>query len=79
MCMNPRLQVYVLNDRSLYLKDVGIRLYPEKNLPTIFCRGKCSDTTCNIPYVKSMENKNKMLEMADEQQYNQNNTTIILK
>ena len=34
---------------------------------------------CNIPYIKSMQNKNKMLEMADKQQYNQNNTTITLK
>jgi hypothetical protein len=34
---------------------------------------------CNIPDIKSMQNKNKMLEMADEQQYNQNNTTIIQK
>jgi hypothetical protein len=51
----------------------------KKNLPTIFYRGKCSDTTCNIPDIKSMQNKNKMLEMVDEQQYNQNNTTIIPK
>jgi hypothetical protein len=34
---------------------------------------------CNIPYIKSMQNRNKMLKMADEQQYNQNNTTIIPK
>jgi hypothetical protein len=34
---------------------------------------------CNIPDIKSMHNRNKMLEMEDEQQYNQNNTTIILK
>jgi hypothetical protein len=34
---------------------------------------------CNIPDIKSMQNINKMREMADEQQYNQNNTTIILK
>jgi hypothetical protein len=32
---------------------------------------------CNIPDIKSMQNRNKMLEMEDEQQYNQNNTTII--
>jgi hypothetical protein len=36
-------------------------------------------THCNILDIQSMQNKNKMLEMADEQQYNQNNTTIILK
>jgi hypothetical protein len=51
----------------------------KKNLTHNFCRGKCSDTTCNIPDIKSMQNKNKMLEMADKQQYNQNNTTITLK
>jgi hypothetical protein len=34
---------------------------------------------CNIPDIKSMQKKNKMLEMADKQQYNHNNTTIILK
>jgi hypothetical protein len=34
---------------------------------------------CNMPDLKSMQNKNKMLEMVDEQQYNQNDTTIILK
>jgi hypothetical protein len=34
---------------------------------------------CNIPDIKSMQNRNKMLEMEDEQQYNHNNTTIILK
>jgi hypothetical protein len=34
---------------------------------------------CNIPDIKSMQNRNKMLEMEDEQQYNQNNTTIIPK
>jgi hypothetical protein len=28
--MNPRLRVYVRNDRSLLLKDIGIRLYSEK-------------------------------------------------
>jgi hypothetical protein len=48
----------------------------EKKLPTIFFRGKCYDTTCNILDIKSMQKK--MLEMAYEQQYNQNNTTIIL-
>jgi hypothetical protein len=51
----------------------------KKKLTHNFCRGKCSDTTCNIPDIKSMQNKNKMLEMADKQQYNQNNTTITLK
>jgi hypothetical protein len=30
-----------------------------------FCQGKCSDTTCNIPDIKSMQNRNKMLEMAE--------------
>jgi hypothetical protein len=34
---------------------------------------------CNIPYIKSMKNINKMLEIADKQQYNQNNTTITHK
>jgi hypothetical protein len=34
---------------------------------------------CNIPDIKSMQNRNKMIEMVDEQQYNQNNTTIIPK
>jgi hypothetical protein len=38
-----------------------------------------STSRCNIPDIKSMQNRNKMLEMADEQQYNQNNTTIIPK
>jgi hypothetical protein len=51
----------------------------KKNLTHNFCRGKCSDTTCNIPDIKSMQNRNTMLEMADEQQYNQNNTTTTLK
>jgi hypothetical protein len=30
-----------------------------------FCQGKCSDTTCNIPDIKSMQNRNKMLEMVE--------------
>jgi hypothetical protein len=30
-----------------------------------FCQGKCSDTTCNILDIKSMQNINKMLEMAE--------------
>jgi hypothetical protein len=51
----------------------------EKKLTHNLCRGKCSDTTCNIPNIKSMQNKNKMLEMADKQQYNQNNTILTLK
>jgi hypothetical protein len=34
---------------------------------------------CNIPDIKSMQNINKMIEMVDEQQYNQKNTTIISK
>jgi hypothetical protein len=51
----------------------------KKNLTHNFCRGKCSDTTCNIPDIKSMQNKNKMLEMTDKQQYNQKNTTITMK
>jgi hypothetical protein len=36
----------------------------KKNLPTISAR-KCFDTTCNIPDIKSMQNINKMLEMAE--------------
>jgi hypothetical protein len=52
----------------------------KKKLPTIFfCRGKCFVTTCNIPHIKSIHNRNKMLEMAYGQQYNQKNTTIILE
>jgi hypothetical protein len=51
----------------------------KKQLTHNLCRGKCSDTTCNIPDIKSMQKRNKMLEMADKQQYNQNNTTITLK
>jgi hypothetical protein len=42
----------------------------KKNLTNNFYQGKFSDTTCNIPYIKSMQNINKMLEMADKQQYN---------
>jgi FtsZ-binding cell division protein ZapB len=34
---------------------------------------------CNIPDIKSMQNRNKMLAMANKQQYNQSNTTIIQK
>jgi hypothetical protein len=37
----------------------------KKKLTHTFCRGKCSDTTCNIPDIKSMQNINKMLEMAE--------------
>jgi hypothetical protein len=29
------------------------------------CQGKFSDTTCNMPDIKSTQNKNKMLEMAE--------------
>jgi hypothetical protein len=56
---------FMHNNRSMWLKDVGIRLYPKKNLTHNFCQGKCSDTTCNIPDIKSMQNGNKMLEMAE--------------
>jgi hypothetical protein len=34
---------------------------------------------CNILDTEIMQNINKMLEMADKQQYNQKNTTITLK
>jgi hypothetical protein len=44
----------------------------KKKLTHTFCRGKCSDTTCNIPYIKCMKNRNKMLVMEAYQQYNQN-------
>ena len=37
----------------------------EKKITHNFSQGKCSDTTCNIPNIKSMQNKNKMLEMAE--------------
>jgi hypothetical protein len=30
-----------------------------------FCQGKCSDTTCKIPDIINMQNRNKMLEMAE--------------
>jgi hypothetical protein len=61
----PQLWVYVCNDRFLWLKDVGIRLYLEKkNLTHTFCQGKCSDTTCNMTNIKCMQNINKILEMA---------------
>jgi hypothetical protein len=35
-----------------------------KNISHNFCRGKFSKTTCNILDIKSMQNRNKMLEMA---------------
>jgi hypothetical protein len=28
-----------------------------------FCQGKCSNTTCKIPDIQNMQEKNKMLEM----------------
>jgi hypothetical protein len=37
----------------------------KKNLTHTFYRGKCSDTTCNIPDIKCMQNRNKMLEMVE--------------
>jgi hypothetical protein len=37
----------------------------EKKKSHNFCQGKCFDTTCNIPDIKSMKNRNKMLEMAE--------------
>jgi hypothetical protein len=37
----------------------------KKNLTYTFFRGKCSDTTCNIPDIKCIQNINKMLEMAE--------------
>jgi hypothetical protein len=30
-----------------------------------FFQGKCSDTTCNLPGIKTMQNINKMLVMAE--------------
>jgi hypothetical protein len=35
-----------------------------KKITHNFYQGKCSDTTCNIPDIKSMQNRNNMLEMA---------------
>jgi hypothetical protein len=37
----------------------------KKKLTHTFCRGKCSNTTCNILDIKSMQNRNKMLEMVE--------------
>jgi hypothetical protein len=54
---------------------LGIVLYHGACIVTIHPNIKI----CNIPDIKSMQNINKMLEMVDEQQYNQNNTTIIPK
>jgi hypothetical protein len=36
----------------------------EKKFPQ-FCQGKCSDTTYKIPDIINMQNKNKMIEMAE--------------
>jgi hypothetical protein len=69
----------VRNDRSLWLKEARICLYPEKKLTHNFCQGKCFDTTCNMLDIKSMQNRNKIIEMADKQQYNQNNHHINTK
>jgi hypothetical protein len=33
--MNPSTAVYARNDRSLWIKDAVICLYPEKKIPTI--------------------------------------------
>jgi hypothetical protein len=49
----------------MWLKDAGIRLYPEKKFTHNYYQGKCFDTTCNIPDIKSMQNINKMIEMAE--------------
>jgi hypothetical protein len=37
----------------------------EKKNSHKFCQGKCFDSTCNIPDIKSMQNRNKMLEMVE--------------
>jgi hypothetical protein len=37
----------------------------KKSLTHTSYQGKCSDTTCNIPDIKCMQNINKMLVMAE--------------